>query len=143
MEPVADEDLSTGAYGGSRPRGADLETPPAHAHDGMGHAIALPELEELAAEERSILEAISAESDWMTEVLADLIRAPSVLGNEETGQEVVRQALRDLGLEPLDVAMDAERIRTHPGHSPFDWDVSAKRNVVATWFSGDTSGHSS
>jgi len=138
MEPVADEELSTGAYGGSRPRGADLETPPAHAHDGVGRAISLPELEELAPEERGILEAIAAESDWMTLVLGDLIRAPSVLGNEEVGQEVVRRALRELRLDPVEVAMDAEQIRAHPGHSPFDWDVSGKRNVVATWFPGES-----
>ncbi len=92
---------------------------------------------ELAAEDRSILDAVAARTEWMTQVLAALVRAPSVLHAEETGQEVIRSVLREIGLEPVDVPMDADSIRSHPTHSPFDWDVSGKRNVVATWGPGD------
>jgi acetylornithine deacetylase len=45
----------------------------------------------------------------------------------------MREAFLALGLDPVDVPMTASLIRSHPDHSPFDWDVSAKRNVVATW----------
>ncbi len=69
----------------------------------------------------------------MTDLLARLVSVDTTLGNEEAGQIVVRDALREIGLVPVDVAMDAAALRSHPGHSPFDWDVDGKSNVVATW----------
>jgi acetylornithine deacetylase len=134
MQP---DEAGPGAYGGSRIT-TDLEPPGALAYDGRGAPFAQAELEgELEPVEREVLDSIAAGTDWMTDVLADLVRAPSVLHHEEVGQEVVRSALRSIGLEPVDVPMDADAIRAHPAHSPFDWDVSTKRNVVATWRPGD------
>lgn len=92
---------------------------------------------ELLPPEREIVDAIEAGTSWMVDLLAALVRAPSVLHQEEIGQEIVRTALREIGLEPVDVVMDADAIRAHPSHSPFDWDVSTKRNVVAVWQPGD------
>ena len=132
MQPVPDA-APAGAYGGSRLT-TQLEPPPGLAFDGRGVPFTHAELAgEMPPEDREILDAIAARSVWMTELLADLVRAPSVLHQEEIGQEVVRGALREIGLGPVDVSMDADAIRAHPAHSPFDWDVSAKRNVVATW----------
>ena len=140
MEPVPEEGLA-GAYGGSRLSGFELEAPPALAHDGVGVRFPRPEaVGELGPQDREIAEAIRASSEWMADVLAGLVKAPTVLGNEEPGQEVVRGALREIGLSPVDVPMDAEAIRAHPAHSPFDWDVSRKRNVVATWQPGNADG---
>jgi acetylornithine deacetylase len=133
MDLVPEEGLSSGAYGGSGPRRADLEVPPAHAHDGRGRSIALPASAPPSEEDDAILEAIGGETEWMMDFLADLVRAPSVLGNEEAGQEVARRAIGEVGLAPIDVPMDADVLRRHPAHSPFDWDVSGKSNVVATW----------
>ncbi|HTG47185.1 MAG TPA: ArgE/DapE family deacylase [Actinomycetota bacterium] len=84
-------------------------------------------------EDGLIAEAIAAETEWMQEILARLVEKPTVLGNEEPGQAVMREALREVGLEPVDVPMDAEVLREHPLASPFDWDVSGSRNVVARW----------
>ena len=78
----------------------------------------------------------------MTDVLVDLVRAPTTLGNEEPGQRVVSAALDEMGLRPVDVPMDAERLRAHPLAAPFDWDVDGKRNVVATWCGGADGGRS-
>ncbi len=69
----------------------------------------------------------------MEELLRRLIEAPTVLGDEEPGQVIMEEGFRELGLEPEDVPMDAEALRAHPLSSPFSWDVSGKRNVVATW----------
>jgi len=136
MQPQPEE-APAGAYGGSRIT-SDLEPPGALAHDGRGVQFTHAELEgEQGPEDRALIGAIEARSEWMSEVLADLVRAPSVLHQEESGQEVMRAALLGLGLEPLDVPMDADAIRAHPAHSPFDWDVSGKRNVVATWGPGE------
>jgi acetylornithine deacetylase len=80
-----------------------------------------------------ILEAIATESAWMEELLVRLVEAPTTLGDEEPGQVVMEEAFAELGLEPYDVTMDTEVLSSHPLASPFSWDVSSKRNVVATW----------
>ncbi len=91
------------------------------------------EVGEVSPEEREIAEAIAAEAGWIRDLLGSLVSVDTTLGREEPGQEIVRDALRDLGLEPVDIGMDADALRAHPLHSPFDWDVSTKRNVVARW----------
>jgi acetylornithine deacetylase len=132
MQPLP-EDASAGAYGGSRIT-TDLDAPPKLAHDGRGDAAA-PSLlpEHIAGEDAGIIEAIAQETEWMTDVLASLVQAPTTLGNEESGQQIVREVLRELGFDPIDVPMDAAALRDHPQAAPFDWDVDGKSNVVATW----------
>jgi acetylornithine deacetylase len=97
-------------------------------------------LEELAPADREIVAAIGSQAEWMTGFLGKLVAAPTTLGNEEPGQVLVSQALREIGLDPTDVPMEAGAIRAHPGHSPFDWDVSNKRNVVAVWEPAEVDG---
>jgi acetylornithine deacetylase len=66
---------------------------------------------------------------WEEELLVELVAAST----EEAGQELMARAFADIGLEPVDVYLDADAIRADPHSSPFSWDVSGKRNVVATW----------
>ena len=80
-----------------------------------------------------IAAAVAAESAYMEEVLVRLVEAPTTLGNEEPGQAVMRNAFRELGLDPFDQLLDAEMLRSHPAASPFSWDVSGKSNVIADW----------
>jgi acetylornithine deacetylase len=77
--------------------------------------------------------AVAAQADWMEQLLEALVAAPTELGHEEAGQVLMSEAFAACGLEPRDVWLDADALRSHPNASPFDWDVSAKRNVVATW----------
>src|SRR5438093_348286 len=136
MDAAPGEGLAgtTGAYGGSRLTGAEPDAPPGLAYDGRGSPFTHAELAgELAPEDREILDAIESERAWTCDLLASLVREPTTLGEEERGQVVVRDALRGLGLSPVDVRMEADAIRAHPSHSPFDWDVGGKSNVVATW----------
>jgi acetylornithine deacetylase len=86
--------------------------------------------------------AVELQADWMIDVLERLVAAPTVLGNEEPGQAVMEGCLRDLGLEPVDIVLDADALRKDPHSSPFSWEVSAKRNVVATWPAGGEGGRS-
>jgi acetylornithine deacetylase len=131
MDPV--DEVVPALYGGSRLT-SDLEAPPDAAYDGLALAPTVTTVPgELASEDRAIVEAIGAQTEWMTEFLARLVDKPTLLGDEEPGQAVIREAIRELGLEPVDVPMDAEALRAHPLASPFDWDVSTKRNVVSTW----------
>jgi acetylornithine deacetylase len=80
-----------------------------------------------------ILGAIAAERSWMEELLVKLVEAPTLLGHEAPGQAVMRDAFVELGLDPVDVPLDPEALRDHPGASPFSWDVEGKVNVVAAW----------
>jgi len=94
----------------------------------------------MSVPDREIVDAVAACEPELIELLSRLVEAPTTLGNEEPGQVVMTDAFRDLlGLEPVDVRMDAELLRSHPRSAPFDWDVAGKRNVVADWPArGDT-----
>jgi acetylornithine deacetylase len=80
-----------------------------------------------------ILAAVAAEQDAMAKLLAELVRAPTLLGRETPGQEVMRRAFVAMGLEPFDVPLDPAALERHPGGAPFSWDVAGKTNVLATW----------
>lgn len=142
MYPVPDEAM-TGSYGGSR-LGTDAQAPPDLAFDGRGDAAAHADVgAEMSPEDERILGAVADQATWMTDLLSRLVQAPTTLGNEEPGQRIVETALREMGLDPVDVVMDAGALRAHPLAAPFDWDVEGKRNVVATWgASGPTDGRS-
>jgi acetylornithine deacetylase len=134
MHPA--DDLAPSGYGGSR-IGTELEAPSPAAYDGLALATTHADLAgEMAPEDRDLVAAIAEEAGWMTGFLERLVDQPTVLGHEEPGQEVIREALREIGLDPVDVPMDAEALRAHPVASPFDWDVTGKANVVATWGPG-------
>ena len=77
--------------------------------------------------------AVAAEAEAMEALLVRLVEAPTTLGNEEPGQVIMAEAFRAAGLEPVDMPLDEEALRTHPLAAPFSWDVTRKRNVVATW----------
>ena len=128
MEPAPAQDRR--AHGGGIAP-LNLETL-GRAFDGIGHpanAVAA-ETDEL---ERELHEAVAAEADGIEDLLRTLIEQPTTLGHEEGGQVVMREALRDLGLNPVDVPMDADALRANPAAAPFDWEVEGKANVVATW----------
>ena len=97
------DEVAPALYAGSR-LGSGLEAPPGSAYDGLAQPVA----EDLAPAEagpqdREIAEAIAGEAEWMTAFLARLVDQPTVLGHEEPGQAVVREALREVGLDPVDV----------------------------------------
>ncbi len=92
--------------------------------------------------DREIAAAVAADESWMETLLSELVAAPTVLGDEDLGQRVMREAFRDTGIEPRDLALDADRLRASPFHSPFSWDVSGKANVIADWQPGGTGGPS-
>ena len=102
-----------------------------------GPAATVPPMATADPDDASILSAVAAERDAIVELLADLVEAPTLLGDEELGQVVMERGLREAGLEPEDVPMDAEALRAHPACAPFSWDVAGKRNVVARWGGGD------
>jgi acetylornithine deacetylase len=80
-----------------------------------------------------ITAAVAAEEPAMVALLEELVAAPTLLGDEAPGQEVMRRAFAGLGLEPFDVPLDPAVLAGHPGAAPFSWDVAGKANVLATW----------
>jgi acetylornithine deacetylase len=80
-----------------------------------------------------ILAAVAAEQPAMVELLGELVAAPTLLGREAGGQEIMRRAFAALGLEPFDVALDPAALERHPAGAPFSWDVGGKANVLADW----------
>jgi acetylornithine deacetylase len=80
-----------------------------------------------------ILAAVAAEEAAMAELLAELVEAPTLLGDEAAGQAIMRRTFAALGLEPFDVPLDPDALAGHPGAAPFSWDVAGKANVLATW----------
>jgi acetylornithine deacetylase len=90
-----------------------------------------------------ILAAVAAEAPAMTELLADLVAAPTLLGDEAPGQEVMRSAFAGLGLQPFEVPMERAALERHPAGAPFGWDVDGKVNVLADWLpAGEADGRS-
>jgi acetylornithine deacetylase len=77
--------------------------------------------------ETEIWAAADAEAEWMVDLLDRLVRAPTVLGNEEPGQAVMEAAFQEIGLHPTSIALDPDTIRADAHHSPFSWDVADKR----------------
>lgn len=86
--------------------------------------------------DESVLAAVAREAGWMEDLLVRLVEAPTVLGNEEAGQEIMEAAFAACGLDTRSVPLDAEALRAAAGASPFSWDVGGKRNVVAEWPAG-------
>ena len=80
-----------------------------------------------------IAAAVAAEQPATEQLLADLVKAPTLLGSETAGQEIMYAAFAELGLEPQRMPLDPEALRTHAGASPFSWDLDGKFNVVANW----------
>jgi acetylornithine deacetylase len=80
-----------------------------------------------------IMAAVAAEQPAMVGLLAELVEAPTVLGQEAQGQVIMRRAFADAGLEPFDVPLDPAALDGHPGAAPFSWNVAGKANVLANW----------
>ena len=89
-----------------------------------------------------LADAVVAEDGAMEDLLRRLVAAPTTLGNEESGQELMREAFRDAGLEPRDIPLDPDALRASPFSSPFSWDVSGKANVIADLATAGAGGRS-
>jgi acetylornithine deacetylase len=92
----------------------------------------------LASVDEEIIAAVAREERAIRELLAELVAAPTLLGAEASGQAIMRRALLELGLEPVEVPLAG--IAGHEGTAPYSWDVSGKTNVVATWHPGPVGG---
>jgi acetylornithine deacetylase len=72
--------------------------------------------------------------------LADLVRVPSLLGEEEPAQQLVEARLRDLGLDVRSIRPDPERLAERPDSGIPLMSYEGRRSLVATI--GEGSGRS-
>ena len=98
--------------------------------------------------EAAISKAVEELREYIIEFTFELVRQPSMLGEEASVLRVMEEELIKLGLEPTKVPMDPETLSKHPGWNQIpDW-ISAPinyehhYNVVATRRADDEGGKS-
>jgi acetylornithine deacetylase len=84
----------------------------------------------LTATESDILAAVAASRDEHIARLQDLVRYPSLLGQEDDAQAHMARSFEALGLAVRQFEIDHEKIRQHPGYSPSLISYAGRRNVV-------------
>jgi acetylornithine deacetylase len=68
--------------------------------------------------------------------LQELVRVPSLLGNEEPAQQLVEKRLRDLGFEVQSIEPSADRLASHPDSGIPLVPYEARRCLVSTLAGG-------
>src|SRR3546814_12737420 len=62
--------------------------------------------------------AVAALRDEAVTLLSDLVRHPSLLGDERRAQDHMRGVFEAMGLRADDFAIDEAKLQALPGHSP-------------------------
>lgn len=84
--------------------------------------------------------AVEARRDWAVSTLADLVRFPSMLGQEEDAQRHLAGIFDTLGYRPALEPIRLERIRNLAGFSPVGWAIDGKNNLVGVHDPGSGQG---
>lgn len=90
---------------------------------------------------KKILETIDANRDKAIKFLQDMIKIPSVTGDEGKIQTFLSDYMTKLGLNVDMWESDWEALKKHPGYIPVDRGYEGRPNIVATW-KGSGSGRS-
>lgn len=80
--------------------------------------------------ERDITAAIAGCRDEAVNMLADLVRHPSLLGDERSAQDYMHGIFDGMGLRVDEFAIDDEKLKSHPGYSPSIISYEGRHNVV-------------
>lgn len=67
---------------------------------------------------RTILDAVDAGFDEQIRFTQELVRLPSLRGQEHTAQDVMYEAMASRGLAMDRWTTDVDAIKDHPGHRP-------------------------
>jgi acetylornithine deacetylase len=92
--------------------------------------------------ETEIFAAADAAQDGLQKLLADLVRFPTLNGNEAAAQDFMEQTFRDLGLATERFEVRDADLRTLPGYSPAVGHWPLHDNVVATHKPREAAGRS-
>lgn len=83
-----------------------------------------------APKDSAILDAVAAEQEDAVALLSDLVREPSMLGQEQGAQDIMAGVFGTMGLEVDRFEVDLAAISHLPGFSPPLVDYSGRENVV-------------
>ncbi len=78
----------------------------------------------------AIADAVQALRQPAVDMLSEMVRHPSLLGDEASVQGMMKQRFAALGLKVESFEIDEDKIREHPGYSPSLIDYSGRENVV-------------
>ena len=97
---------------------------------------------DISVKEKHIIDTVDALQEDIVDFTQRLVAEPSTLGNEASVLTVMEDRLRQLGLQPNRIPIDAERLASHPGFAPVPWDYKNRYNLVATEPPAGTGGRS-
>ncbi len=80
----------------------------------------------------NIRDAVAGLRDEATTLLSDMVRCPSLLGDEKSAQDFVRGVFEDMGLQVDEFAIDEATLKQHPGYSPSIVSYDGRHNIVGT-----------
>lgn len=74
--------------------------------------------------------AVASLRDEAVEILAEMVRHPSLLGDEKSAQDYVRSLFEEMGLQVDEFAIDEAKLKDHPGYSPSIVSYDGRHNIV-------------
>jgi acetylornithine deacetylase len=77
-----------------------------------------------------VAKAVKRLQDDMIQTLIDLVRIPSVVGNEGEAQSFIHQLYKDLGLKRHIFEAEKEKIRHHPAYIESDLAFEGRPNII-------------
>ena len=80
--------------------------------------------------EAEILAAVAAQHDEAVAFLQALVREPSLLGQEQSAQALMKSRFQALGLDVRELVIDEARLKDHPGYSPSIVSYDGRVNVI-------------
>ena len=86
----------------------------------------------ITTDERDIVATARGLREQAVQLLVDLVKEPSLLGQEASAQQVVKQAFEGLGVAVREFGIDEQRLRQHPGYSPSIVSYEGRNNVVGS-----------
>jgi acetylornithine deacetylase len=92
--------------------------------------------------EQRVLTEIDQRFSHTLEFLREMVRQPSVLGQEKGVQELIFERLEGLGLNPEMWDLDLEQLRQHPAFGELDVGYEDRPNVTARWPASQAGGRS-
>lgn len=92
--------------------------------------------------EQRVLDEIDRRFSDTVAFLQEMVRQPSILGNELGVQQLIFNRLQNLGLQPDMWDLDLDLLRAHPNFGPLDLAYANRPNVTAVWPAAEPGGRS-
>ena len=99
-------------------------------------------MKDTETQEDRILADVDLRFDDSVAFLRELVKQPSLLGNERGAQEVVFARMQDLGLDAEMWDLDPAALSSHPLFGPLDIGYQGRPNVTAVWPAAAAGGRS-